>query len=404
MKSKRILIMTDLSVWPTLEGNSARIWMLMNTFRALGHKVTFLGLGLRKEVVEALAAQWGEGIHNIPRVRVRDDEPLFQGLKRVILNELYDRGIGSPGLDHWICPYMERGLAEFGAAHSFDVVIAEYVFFSKTLLHFGPEVLKVVDTHDVWTGRREKLKAYNITRFWRYLVHAEEEARGLERADVVMSIQENESIFFRKIMGDSRPVVTVGHMVEPKPLPLPVNSDILFIGSPNKPNLDGFTHFLEACLPGIREALPEARLLVAGRICELIKPDLPGVQLLGVVENVESAYGLAAVVINPIRTGTGLKTKSIEALAFCRALVTTPCGADGLETGDGVALRVARDDAQFTADVVELLTHRAKLESIAAGGLNFVKHWNERQVSALQSILAWRDGESSSGRPSGSRL
>jgi hypothetical protein len=391
MKPKRILIVTDLEVWPPLEGNRAKVWALMNTLRGLGHEVAFLGLGLMEEAVEALAARWKEGIHNIPRVRIRDGKTGFGGIKRMILNEFYDRGIGSPALDHWICPYMERGLAKFSAAHSFDVVIAEYVFFSKALLYFGPEVLKVVDTHDVWTGRREKLKTRNVTRFWRYLVDVEEEIKGLERADVVMSIQENESIYFRKILGDSRPVVTVGHTVAPKPLPLPVNSDLLFMASRFGANVEGLLHFLKACLPGIREVVPEARVLVAGSICEVLPPDLPGVKRIGLVEDVESAYRMAGVVINPVRTGTGLKTKSIEALAFYRALVTTPSGAEGIESGRGDAFRVAEDDAAFSAAVVELLTNRAKLESLATGGLDFVKDWNVRQVRALQSILSIRD-------------
>jgi glycosyltransferase involved in cell wall biosynthesis len=152
-------------------------------------------------------------------------------------------------------------------------------------------------------------------------------------------------------------------------------------------------HFLKACLPGIREKLPDVRLLVAGTICDVLKPDLPGVKLLGKVENVESAYRDAALVINPVRAGTGLKIKTIEALAFGRALVTTPSGADGLEAWEGNAFLVARDDSQFASTVVELLTNRAKLESLAASGPSFVKRWNEMQLEALQSILSIRDGQ-----------
>lgn len=393
MKPKRILIIADFPVWPPFAGNTARIWSLMINLRALGHQVSFLGLGLSKPSVEALAEQWGPGIHNIPRVRARAEKPLFQGLKRIVLNEFYVRGIGSPAVDHWLWPYMERGIAEFSARHQFDVVIAEYVFFSKALLHFGPEVLKVIDTHDIWSARREKHRVLNLRHIWRYLADSAEEARGLKRADVVMSIQENEANFFRKLLSHSKPVITVGHTVEPNPLPLPVNSHILFISSFGGLNVDALMHFLKACLPGIREKLPDVRLLVAGTICDVLKPDLPGVKLLGKVENVESAYRDAALVINPVRAGTGLKIKTIEALAFGRALVTTPSGADGLEAWEGNAFLVARDDSQFASTVVELLTNRAKLESLAASGPSFVKRWNEMQLEALQSILSIRDGQ-----------
>jgi glycosyltransferase involved in cell wall biosynthesis len=392
MKPKRILIITDMPVWPPLAGDKARAWALMNNLRRLGHEVSFLGLGLSQETVEALTARWGAGIHNVRRIRARWEKPRIQALKRIILDRFFFAwGIGSPGVDQWMWPRWERGIAEFGARHTFDVVIAEHVFFSKALLHFGPEVLKIVDAHDVWTGRREKLKTRNVHRFSRYLTDAAEEARGLKRADLVMSIQESESIFFRKILDDSRPVVTVGHTVDPQPLPLPINSDLLFVASAYGPNVEGLLHFLEACLPGIRAVVPEARVLVAGSICDVLPPDLPGVKLLGLVENVESAYRMAGLVINPVRTGTGLKTKTIEALAFYRALVTTPCGAEGLEAGAGNAFQVAGDDAQFSSAIVELLTNREKLENIAAGGLEFAKRWNGMQIEALQSILSTRD-------------
>jgi len=392
MKPKRILIITDMPVWPPLSGDRARAWALMNNLRRLGHEVVFLGLGLSQEEVEALTARWGSGIHNVRRIRARWEKPRLHALKRIILDRLFfPWGIGSPGVDQWMWPRWEQVIAEFGARQTFDVVIAEHVFFTKALLHFGPEVLKIVDAHDVWTGRREKLKTRNVHRFSRYLTDAAEEARGLKRADLVMSIQENESIFFRKILDDSRPVVTVGHTVDLQPLPLPVNSDLLFVASAWGANIEGLLHFVKACFPAIREVVPEARLLVAGGICRRLPPDLPGVKLLGPVENVESAYRMAGLVINPVRTGTGLKTKNVEALAFYRALVTTPCGADGLEAGAGTAFQVAGDDARFTSAVVELLTDRAKLESLAADGLEFAKRWNGMQIEALQSILSTRD-------------
>jgi glycosyltransferase involved in cell wall biosynthesis len=37
------------------------------------------------------------------------------------------------------------------------------------------------------------------------------------------------------------------------------------------------------------------------------------------------------VVINPVRFGSGLKIKAVEALAYGRALVSTPVGVEGLD-------------------------------------------------------------------------
>jgi hypothetical protein len=386
MKPKRILIITDLPVWPPNAGNKTRVWALMNNLRNLGHEISFLGLGLAENEAEAMREQWPD-VHNLPKIRARHAKPRWFALWRVLTDGLIARGIGSPGVDHWFWPHWDKAIAEYARTHHFDVVIAEYVFFSRALVHFGDDVLKVVDTHDVYTGRREKLKERNIKRFYQYLTDEKEEIRGLERADVVMSIQENESQVFRRMLGESRPVVTVGHTVEPQPLPLPHNRDMLFVGSPYTANVDGLMHFVTNCLPGIRAAVPGSRLIVAGSICRVLPNDLPGVKLLGPVEDLATAYSTVGVVINPVLTGSGLKTKTVEALAYRRALVTTPCGAEGLEEAAGEAFCVAHDDAQFTTLTIALLTHRALVSEVATCGVNFITRWNAAQVDALQSIL-----------------
>ena len=51
---------------------------------------------------------------------------------------------------------------------------------------------------------------------------------------------------------------------------------------------------------------------------------------LGHKENIEKEYAEATVVINPAWIGTGLKIKTVEALARGKALVTTPKGIEGL--------------------------------------------------------------------------
>jgi glycosyltransferase involved in cell wall biosynthesis len=61
-------------------------------------------------------------------------------------------------------------------------------------------------------------------------------------------------------------------------------------------------------------------------------------------------------VINPVSVGTGLKIKTVEALAFGKAVITTRCGAEGLESGAGTAFEVVEDMRQMAGEVVRLLT------------------------------------------------
>jgi glycosyltransferase involved in cell wall biosynthesis len=385
---KRILVISDLPVLPANAGNKTRVWALMNNLERLGHEVWFLGLGLREEEAAELRKRWGRRVHNIPARRARHARPRWFALKRFLTDRLIARGIGAPDVDHWYWPHWDETIAEFASRYTFEAVIVEYVFFSRALLHFDESVCKIIDTHDVYTGRREKLKARNIKRFYQYLTRASEEARGLNRADVVIGIQDNESRFFRELLGPAKQVITVGHTVDVQPVPHPGQADILFLGSPYVANIDGVTHFIEKCFPQIRAAIPHARLLLAGSICRVLKPRVAGVELLGEVDDVSEAYARAAVVINPVLAGTGLKTKTIEALAFGCPLVTTSCGAEGIEDAAGSAFYLASDPIKFADGVIELLTKPELAARYAKSAVTFVEHWNNKQLKALNLIIS----------------
>ena len=62
----------------------------------------------------------------------------------------------------------------------------------------------------------------------------------------------------------------------------------------------------------------------------------------------------ASVVINPLQFGTGLKIKSIEALAMKRPLVTTPNGATGLEEWADRAFLCARTHDEFAEAIIQI--------------------------------------------------
>jgi len=87
----------------------------------------------------------------------------------------------------------------------FDIILAEYIFQTKTLKQF-PNTLKVVDTHDAITSKGS-LKAnpeYNG-------YTNKQEAKALNRADIIIAIQEEEEKFFKKILKKNKKVVTIGN-------------------------------------------------------------------------------------------------------------------------------------------------------------------------------------------------
>ena len=97
----------------------------------------------------------------------------------------------------------------------------------------------------------------------------------------------------------------------------------------------------------MREACPDARLIVAGNKPERIPSFAQrpaGVEFTGFVSELEMLYRRAAIVCCPILSGGGTRIKILEAAAHGKAVVSTVVGAEGLELRDGVEIAL-RDGA-----------------------------------------------------------
>jgi glycosyltransferase involved in cell wall biosynthesis len=147
---------------------------------------------------------------------------------------------------------------------------------------------------------------------------------------------------------------------------------------------------------------PTARLSVAGAglpASVRARPLPEGVELLGEVEDLRTAYWSHRLLVAPLRAGSGTRLKILEAFAAGLPVVTTPLGAEGIEAADGIHLRLA-DGAQPTADaIVALLRDEGAGRRLAAAARRLVEErydWRgsaDRVVSGYAELLArehWR--------------
>jgi glycosyltransferase involved in cell wall biosynthesis len=167
------------------------------------------------------------------------------------------------------------------------------------------------------------------------------------------------------------------------------------IASDNPGNVEGLTAFLDSAWPIIRRQRPNAELRIFGPLAEKA-PACDGVVRVGYIRRLDRAYREAAVIVNPVRFGTGLKIKTVEALARGKAVVTTSCGAEGLESGMGSAFIVEDDMQRFGHATAALLADadaRARLGLAAAvfAGAQFNR---ETAYAGLLEILASRLAQS----------
>lgn len=105
-------------------------------------------------------------------------------------------------------------------------------------------------------------------------------------------------------------------------------------------NHDAAMTFLQSCVAELVERRPDVRIHVVGRGA---RPELVGeaakfpehVQLHGFVPDLEELLAKTYAVVVPLRFGSGIKIKVLEALAHGVPLITTPVGAEGIDQGRG---------------------------------------------------------------------
>jgi glycosyltransferase involved in cell wall biosynthesis len=115
--------------------------------------------------------------------------------------------------------------------------------------------------------------------------------------------------------------------------------------------------------PAVRRRVPDARLLVAGRgTSEVIGARAAdGVEALGEIPSAVDFLSGLSLLLYPLPRGSGMKVKVLEAIAMGLPVVTTACGAEGIDS-PGVVIRA--DDAGVVDATAELLldaTARAEL-------------------------------------------
>ncbi len=219
-------------------------------------------------------------------------------------------------------------------------VIAEFLWNAIALDNLSEPILRMVDTHDIQHRRRAQARSSGGDMTGNDCT-LDEEQLELSRADTLIAIQLHERAALQELL-PCHDVITVEHTLTANPQEHQADSqNILFVGNLYDPNVVGIERFIEEVWPEVRQHAPGATLTVCGTVCDGVHGPMPGgVSLAGPVTSLEPYYARAAVVINPVPYGTGLKIKTVESLVYGRCLVSTPAGVLGLETGTDTPLPV----------------------------------------------------------------
>jgi sugar transferase (PEP-CTERM/EpsH1 system associated) len=142
------------------------------------------------------------------------------------------------------------------------------------------------------------------------------------------------------------------------------------------PNRDAVLYFYHEVFPLIKKAVPNAKFYIVGNspTKKVVKLMSGGdVIVTGRVEDVRPYFDRSAVFVCPLRSGSGMQTKILEAMAMGLPVVTTSLGFEALEATAGRDIIVADDKEKFAREVIRLLEDRELRQSIAYNARKLVE-------------------------------
>jgi glycosyltransferase involved in cell wall biosynthesis len=266
-------------------------------------------------------------------------------------------------IDDWAGDELVQFAASLSRLINFKFCIVNYVFLSRIYTAIQKSIYKILVTHDVFSNRNSRIfDTYGGQEGFYFSVEPDEEKKGLNRANLVLAIQEEDKRFFKDEL-DIGNVMTLPYIPAKKTLPhRPPGKPLKvgYLGSGHHPNIEAMLQFIDHL-----NRFDGFVLLVAGSICgslpDISMPD--NVKLVGYISNVEDFYSKCDVVINPDMLRSGLKIKSIEALSFGKPLVCTEAASVGLFAES--RYHTAKSIEECANIILELVRHPEKISEVA---------------------------------------
>jgi len=181
--------------------------------------------------------------------------------------------------------------------------------------------------------------------------------------DGIAAITEKDADYFKHLTSHvSRPtsIIAVPFGIDLDKNPVPeshIGPVTLFsIGAMNWiPNAEGIKWFLHNVWPDLRNEFPYLRFYLAGREMPswMLRMNIPGVVVVGEVEDAREFMDSHHIMIVPLFSGSGIRIKIIEGMAAGRAVVSTRIGAEGIDYTNGGNILIANAVCEFV-DLISL--------------------------------------------------
>jgi glycosyltransferase involved in cell wall biosynthesis len=391
----RILQVSLKPPYPKVDGGCVAIAAMTESMLLAGHEVKVLCMSTHKHWFDAkkvptdiLQKTEMEAVEMDTRIKPLD----------AFLNLFSSK---SYNVERFFSEDFEKRLKDILRENEFDIIHLESIFCTP--------YLGVIRTH---SKAKIVVRAHNIEfRIWQQL--AEQESNPLKKwylkllasrlkeyeievqnkVDGIVAITKDDREGLKQL-GVSVPidVVPIGmNVTEIETKPLQSESIQLYhLGAMDwLPNVEGIKWFVNDIWPKIAREFPDVKCSLAGREmpASLLSHSSGNLIIEGAVSSVSEFISDKNVAIIPLLSGSGLRVKIVEALAFGKAVITTSLGATGIPYENGKNMLISNSPDEFLKQIRLLKDNPELIASIGNEARELAKR--EFDLKNLSSKLTY---------------
>lgn len=311
-------------------------------------------------------------------------------------------------MQNWVDRYVESAIAK-GEARDLVITCEHSVNEIYVRPEWQSKMATVVNIHSSVYGSCRQLLETNTSekplrdRLQLPLLRQYEQRYCAKFSGIVVTTEEDQ-----KQILDLKPpgkITAIANGVDLTQFPLrqfdPAGHQLIFIGAmDNLPNIDAVKFLALEVFPLVRLRYPDATLALVGArpvpsVQELANQ--PGVTVTGQVPSIAEYLHQATVCVIPMRTGYGIKNKTLEAMAAGTPVVASDRGLEGLTVdGPNVPLRALRANevTEYVAEIGHLFEDRRLRDQLSTNARRLVERdytWDvagSRYSSLLSQLSA----------------
>ncbi|MBN1252262.1 MAG: glycosyltransferase family 4 protein [Bacteroidales bacterium] len=387
----QILILSSKFPYPLKDGGAIATYNITKGMSLHFEKTHLLSFNTKKHFIkkENIPSELFKNVL-IDNIYLNTDVKIIKALKNIFFSR-------KPYiLERFSSKNFKNKLINILKTNTYDIVQIEGLYlmqYAKTIKKFSNSLISYRAhniEHEIWKSLYKNNKNILFKTYLKILTNRilKYEKSIINKYDILLPISKNDEKKFIDL-ANIKPLQTI-------PVGFEKNEEIIlkkadkfslyFIGSLEwLPNTEGIIWFLENCWNLLLKKFPDIKLYIAGRNASedfIKKIKYKNVIFEGEIENVSDFIAEKQIMIVPLKSGSGMRVKIIEAFMHKKAVVSTNKGSLGTKAEHNKNLLNANNPSEFVNQISLLIENEDFYNKIIDNAYSlFLKKFDNFEIS-----------------------